>query len=198
MDQPGSAVVVVRPGGRGVRQIVAYTDGSVTSSPKGKSSVGGAGFVADLDGDFWYGRAHVPETTINRVEMLGVAMVLLWAREEQIAAHLPLRVVSDSAYVVKGLNEWVGGWKLNGWKTGKGVPVKNVACWEALEKLKLAYPASVILTYKPRRSTTGAVMADDLAGMARNKTPVPTTSGYSAVHMSWPVIEELAPFFAPP
>jgi len=41
----------------------------------------------------------------------------------------------DSQYVLKGMTEWLAGWKSKGWKTAAKQPVKNVDLWQALDKL---------------------------------------------------------------
>lgn len=45
-------------------------------------------------------------------------------------------VYTDSAYVCNGLNQWVTGWKTNGWRTSQNKPVKNVDLWQTLDKLR--------------------------------------------------------------
>jgi hypothetical protein len=44
-------------------------------------------------------------------------------------------VYTDSQYVIKGIEEWVGGWKARGWKTADKKPVKNQDLWERLDAL---------------------------------------------------------------
>jgi len=49
-------------------------------------------------------------------------------------------VYADSQYVVKGLREWMDGWKRKGWRLGAsksgGAAVKNVELWQALDELR--------------------------------------------------------------
>jgi ribonuclease HI len=47
--------------------------------------------------------------------------------------HVTLYV--DSQYVLKGLNEWLPGWKAKGWLTAAKQPVKNVDLWQRLDAL---------------------------------------------------------------
>jgi ribonuclease HI len=42
---------------------------------------------------------------------------------------------TDSIYVMKGLTEWLRGWKARGWKTASKEPVKNVDLWKRLDEL---------------------------------------------------------------
>ena len=46
-----------------------------------------------------------------------------------------MELTSDSQYVLKGLKEWMKGWKAKGWKTADKKPVKNRDLWEALDAL---------------------------------------------------------------
>ena len=41
----------------------------------------------------------------------------------------------DSQYVLKGMTEWLPGWKARGWKTATKAPVKNVDLWQRLDSL---------------------------------------------------------------
>ena len=41
----------------------------------------------------------------------------------------------DSQYVLKGITEWLPGWKAKGWKTASKQPVKNVDLWQRLDDL---------------------------------------------------------------
>jgi ribonuclease HI len=45
------------------------------------------------------------------------------------------RVYTDSQYVIKGIEEWVGAWKARGWRTADKKPVKNQDLWERLDAL---------------------------------------------------------------
>ena len=41
----------------------------------------------------------------------------------------------DSQYVLKGMTEWLPGWKAKGWKTASKQPVKNVDLWQLLDAM---------------------------------------------------------------
>jgi ribonuclease HI len=47
--------------------------------------------------------------------------------------HVVLHV--DSQYVLKGMTEWLQGWKAKGWRTAAKQPVKNVDLWQRLDAL---------------------------------------------------------------
>ena len=69
-----------------------------------------------------------PATTNNRMEMLAVICGL-----EALKRPMPVRIYTDSQYVMKGVTEWLAGWKRRGWKTADRQPVKNVDLWQRLE-----------------------------------------------------------------
>ena len=54
-----------------------------------------------------------------------------------------MEVLTDSEYVRKGMDEWMAGWKKNGWKRkekGKLVPLKNDDLWKHLDELMAKHP----------------------------------------------------------
>jgi ribonuclease HI len=69
-------------------------------------------------------------TTNNRMEMTAVIQALsALKRPCKITLHL------DSQYVLKGITEWLPGWKAKGWRTAAKQPVKNVDLWQTLDAL---------------------------------------------------------------
>jgi ribonuclease HI len=49
-----------------------------------------------------------------------------------------VELVSDSKYVLQGLEDWMPKWKQNGWRRKEGKqfkPVKNVDLWQELDRL---------------------------------------------------------------
>ncbi len=106
-------------------EVVLYTDGACRGNP----GPGGWGVLLRY-GDAekaLYG--YEPETTNNRMELQAVIEGLRVLKR-------PCRVVlnTDSKYVMQGLNEWLPGWKRNGWKTAAKKPVKNRDLWQALDR----------------------------------------------------------------
>jgi ribonuclease HI len=70
------------------------------------------------------------ETTNNRMEMTAVIEALTALKRPcKVTLHV------DSQYVLKGMTEWLAGWKAKGWKTAAKQPVKNVDLWQRLDAL---------------------------------------------------------------
>jgi ribonuclease HI len=73
---------------------------------------------------------HEPATTNNRMALKGATLALeLLARK---GAKLAVLMVSDSQYLVRGMREWVAGWKARGW-TRKSGPIENLELWKQLD-----------------------------------------------------------------
>ena len=70
----------------------------------------------------------VPDTTNNRMEMMAVIEGLN-ALNQTCQVH----IFTDSTYVLKGMTEWIVGWRKRGLKTSAGNPVKYADLWKALE-----------------------------------------------------------------
>ena len=105
-------------------QVVIYTDGAC----KGNPGPGGWGAVlrsGDTVKELYGGER---ETTNNRMELMAVIQALQ-------ALKRPCLVVlhADSQYVLKGITEWMRGWKAKGWKTADKKPVKNADLWQQLD-----------------------------------------------------------------
>lgn len=70
-----------------------------------------------------------PDTTNNRMELSAALKGL-----EALTKPCQVRIVSDSQYVLKGLDSWMDGWKRKGWRKADGHPVLNVELWQALDQ----------------------------------------------------------------
>jgi ribonuclease HI len=98
---------------------------------RARSNPGGAaGLVEFWTGEAWLRRDYwiaEPDTTNNK-------MAIRSAIEGLAALKRPCRVrfVSDSQYLVRGMKEWLPGWKRRGWKR-KGGPPENLGLWKRLD-----------------------------------------------------------------
>ncbi|MCX8520241.1 MAG: ribonuclease HI [Rhodoferax sp.] len=110
-----------------MNQVVIYTDGAC----KGNPGPGGWGVLL-RSGDGAEKELFGGElgTTNNRMEMMAVIEALADLKRP---CHVVLHI--DSQYVLKGITEWLPGWKAKGWKTAAKQPVKNVDLWQRLDAL---------------------------------------------------------------
>ena len=80
-------------------------------------------------------KASDADTTNNRME-LGAAIAGFEAFSDLgIEGKHEVEVVTDSQYLVKGMTEWISGWRKRGWKTAAKKPVLNRELWEALSRV---------------------------------------------------------------
>ena len=105
-------------------KVELYTDGACSGNP----GPGGWGVILRMG-------AHEKElfggesaTTNNRMELMAVIEGL-----RALKRPVQAEIYTDSQYVMKGMNEWIKGWKARGWKTAAKEPVKNVDLWQALD-----------------------------------------------------------------
>jgi ribonuclease HI len=108
--------------------ILIFTDGACSGNP---GSGGWAAVVATPDGQVRELGAGVDETTNNRMEM--AACIHAIRSVQRIKAKIDL--YTDSTYVIRGITQWIWGWKKKGWKNAEGGEVSNRDLWEELLKL---------------------------------------------------------------
>lgn len=104
--------------------VTIYTDGACRGNP----GPGGWGALLVLNEKKREMCGGEKDTTNNRMELTA-------AIEGLGALKKPCKVllVTDSQYVLKGVTEWMAGWKKRGWKTAAKQPVKNVDLWQKLD-----------------------------------------------------------------
>ena len=91
---------------------------------------GAAGLLEYWTGDRWERRDYwisEPGTTNNRMALRSAIEAL-----GHLVKPSRVRFVSDSQYLVKGMSEWLPGWKAKDWKR-KGGPIENLALWQELD-----------------------------------------------------------------
>lgn len=72
------------------------------------------------------------ETTNNRMEMMAAIKALEAIKPGYTG---PVTLWTDSTYVLKGITEWIHGWKKRGWKKSDKKPVINADLWKELDAL---------------------------------------------------------------
>ena len=109
-----------------MNHIEIYTDGAC----KGNPGPGGWGVLLRSGPTVKEMHGGEAVTTNNRMELMAVIQALQ-ALKRPCAVSLHV----DSLYVLKGMTEWLPGWKAKGWRTASKQPVKNVELWQALDEL---------------------------------------------------------------
>jgi ribonuclease HI len=106
------------------KHVAMYTDGACRGNP----GPGGWGVMLRYQGHEKVLRGSEALTTNNRMEMMAAIMGL-----ESLKQPCRVTITTDSQYVMKGITEWLAGWKARGWKTAARAPVKNVDLWQRLD-----------------------------------------------------------------
>jgi ribonuclease HI len=109
-----------------VNPIEIYTDGAC----KGNPGPGGWGVLLKAGGTEKELFGGEPATTNNRMELMAVIQALT-----ALKRPCDVTLFLDSQYVLKGITEWLPGWKAKGWRTAGKQPVKNVELWQQLDAL---------------------------------------------------------------
>ncbi len=110
--------------GEGLIEI--FCDGACSGNP----GPGGWGAVIRQDGLEQELSGGAQRTTNNMMELTAaIEAVSLTPAQAQV------QVTTDSQYVVKGMTEWIHGWKKRGWKKADGEPVLNQDYWQRLDEV---------------------------------------------------------------
>jgi ribonuclease HI len=124
-------------GGAVARPLVAiYADESCLGNGREGSNPGGAAGLVEfvrangeiVRRDYWIAE---PATTNNRMALRSVIEALRAVSAKGRACDVVF--TTDSQYIVKGMTEWVHGWRARGWRRKTG-EIENLGLWqEALE-----------------------------------------------------------------
>ena len=97
-----------------------------------RANPGGAGGLVEVwrkgaweRRDYWLSE---PDTTNNRMALRSAIEAL-----RALNRPCPVRFVSDSQYLVKGVAEWLPGWKRLGWRRKTGA-IENLGLWQDLDR----------------------------------------------------------------
>jgi len=138
------------------KMVDIFTDGACRGNP----GPGGWGALLRWGTKEETMRGSEALTTNNRMEMMAVIKAL-----QALKDPCDVNLSSDSQYVVKGITEWLPGWKKRGWKTASKQPVKNVDLWREIDELASQHR----ITWHWVRGHSGHTeneLADQLANLA--------------------------------
>jgi ribonuclease HI len=116
--------------------VAIYADESCLGNGReGDNPGGAAGVVEYLNPatdrltrwDYWIAE---PGTTNNRMALRSAIEAFHVIGRK--GGRFRVLFTSDSQYLVKGMNEWVPGWKARGWRRREGT-IENLALWQELE-----------------------------------------------------------------
>ena len=107
-----------------MKKVIVYTDGACSRNP----GPGGWAAVLQYKGAQKEISGYMPDTTNNRMELMGAIMALEALKEPcEVVLH------TDSAYVHNAFQQrWIDRWQRNGWRTASNDPVENSNLWRQL------------------------------------------------------------------
>ena len=114
-----------------MKKITLFSDGSALGNP-GPGGYGTILVYGDKEKIISGSEAH---TTNNRMELKGAIEGLKALKEP-----CEVEIISDSSYVVKGINEWLEGWIKRDFKK-----VKNIDLWR--EYIEVSKPHKIRATW---------------------------------------------------
>jgi ribonuclease HI len=146
--------------------IFIFSDGAVrTDSTVEKGFRGGFGVALYFNGveQMVYSGAS-SNTTVSRMEMTGVLAALKIVNKNKI---MNASIVSDSQLVIRGITEWMDGWKRKNWTKFDKTPVENIDIWQQIDAELNASDAYInFIWVKGHNGNLGNERVDFLAGEA--------------------------------
>lgn len=106
-------------------RVTMHSDGACRGNP----GPGGWGALLDFNGARKELFGYEPNTTNNRMELMAVIQGL-----KALTRSCQVELYTDSTYVLKGMTEWIEGWKKRGWKNAAKKAVKNADLWQLLDE----------------------------------------------------------------
>jgi ribonuclease HI len=115
-------------------RVAIYADESCLGNGREGDNPGGAAGVIEYRHpsgrlsrhDYWISE---PATTNNRMALRSATEALLALSRK--GRSFGILFTSDSQYLVKGMTEWVHGWRARGWKR-RGGAIENLELWQAV------------------------------------------------------------------
>jgi ribonuclease HI len=108
------------------KNVVIFTDGACSGNP----GPGGWGSVVWMPDNTIHELGDgVRETTNNRMEMAAAIHAL---KMLELTEPTQILLYTDSQYLIRGITQWIFGWRAKGWKNAEGKDVANREHWEEL------------------------------------------------------------------
>jgi ribonuclease HI len=142
-----------------MKKIHLYSDGSSLGNP----GPGGWGTLLKYNETIKELSGSASNTTNNKMELLGVIKGL-----EALKEPCDVEIISDSKYVVQGINEWLHNWIKNSWKTSAKKAVKNQELWQSYVKISKIHNINAVWV----KGHAGHVENERCDFLARNEAEI--------------------------
>ena len=108
------------------KRTILYTDGACLGNP----GAGGWASILVYKNHRKILSGNESDTTNNRMELIAVIKGL-----SALKRPVNITIVTDSKYVMDGIEKWITNWRQNNWKTAAKKAVKNKDLWIKLDEL---------------------------------------------------------------
>lgn len=139
--------------------ILIFSDGACSGNP----GPGGWGSViAWPDGRIREIGGGAPATTNNQMELTATIEALKLIQNDKGEVHF----YTDSTYVIRGITQWIWGWRKRGWKNAEGQDILNQEYWRELSRVVGARGSENKIHWKYSRGhvgTPGNERCDEIA-----------------------------------
>lgn len=148
-------------------EILVYTDGGSrnTGNVKGGSvqatDKAAWAYLIELENQNISDSKGYLGATNNQMELTAVLEALRKLYRLELN-HEKIILISDSQYVLKGIQEWLAGWKAKGWRTANKKPVKNLELWQAMDRALQYFPNIEYQWTKGHAGDSGNEFVDEL------------------------------------
>ncbi len=172
------------------KKIVIYGDGACSGNP----GPGGFGAIVIFPDQTVQELAqHYPQTTNNRMEILAILESFrLVLESNKLSEVTEIEIFTDSVYLIRGVTQWMFGWKKRGWKTAAQDEVANQDLWVQMDKILNQFKARNALAkinwhfVKGHSGDPGNERCDQLAVAMSKRDEIEVFSG-SAGHYHFDV-----------
>lgn len=155
--------------------VTIFTDGACSGNPGpggwGVILISPLGKVKEMGG-------AEPHTTNNKMELTASVEALRTLLKVKSLSTKEIRLYTDSTYVIKGITEWIHGWKRRGWKNQEGNDIANREIWEQLDLVANNSGLKVEWLYVPgHMGFDGNERCDEIAVAFAKNTPISLYDG---------------------
>lgn len=138
-----------------------HCDGGAKNNGSDKN-IGAWGAVIEHNFEVLEIKNAVENTTNNKMELTACIESLKAIKDKDSSVN----VISDSAYLINGMNKWTIKWLKNKWLTSKKQPVLNKEYWIELLSLAKEFRDIRFIKCKGHADNEGNMRADELVNIA--------------------------------